>query len=551
MAGNSNDKPTNVRWLIFGLSCATSFILYLHRYTWGFVKANVQEEFGWSESQLGWLDGMFSISYGAGQIPSGILCDWFGPHVLLGSIILLWSLSMAGVAIALGYVSMAAARLLFGATQAGCYPTLGKVTKLWFPLSNRTSVQGWVATFFGRGGGAASFILFGTVLLDWLQLDWRTAIAVFAVVGGVFAIVFLVLFRNTPHDHPWANAAEVALVTEGSGEPVQATRSALRWSRALKSRNLRVLFVQQFTSAYADNVYVYWIPLFLLTAKGVETGGSGLMAAIPLIGGAVGGTLGGILQSHLLNRIGRRWARSLIGLVGKMAATIFMFVSLSFDSALVIVLIFGVVKFFGDWSQPAVWGTCTDIGGRNSASVFGTVNMIGSIAGFVAGPTMGLIIEVFSQYVPVQAELVREAVAERTVGQRDGKTRTEYPLEHLSVTAGTLRGTVFDQQSPVATFAVSKAGDFTVTPTAQTTARASEVGSRLDRKRGTLTIAWDDVPSSSHVVVDYSYTIYGSGWTALFIALGLIYLVSSLSWIWIDCTIPVDPGDDNGTANKR
>jgi sugar phosphate permease len=46
-------------------------------------------------------------------------------------------------------------------------------------------------------------------------------------------------------------------------------------------------------------------------------------------------------------------------------------------------------KFFGDWSLVTQWGAITDIGGPAAATVFGVVNTAGSVAGFVAGPTMG------------------------------------------------------------------------------------------------------------------------------------------------------------------
>ena len=31
------ERPTQVRWLIFALACATSWLLYLHRYAWGVI----------------------------------------------------------------------------------------------------------------------------------------------------------------------------------------------------------------------------------------------------------------------------------------------------------------------------------------------------------------------------------------------------------------------------------------------------------------------------------------------------------------------------------
>jgi len=533
--GSANsERATNVRWLIFALACGTSFILYLHRYTWGFIKADVGETFGWSPSQLGLLDGIFSLSYGFGQVPAGMLCDWFGPHFLLGTIIGLWSLSMGAVAMATGYTSMLAARLTFGLTQAGCYPTLSKVTRLWFPLSVRTSVQGWIATFFGRGGGAVSFFLVGTVLIGWLHLTWQQALGVLTLLGFSFAVLFALLFRNSPREHPWANEAELQLVAEGQPTTIQATRTAVRWSRVLKSGNMNVFFVQQFTSAYADNVYVYWIPLFLLTVKNVDVKGAGWMAALPLLGGAVGGMLGGTLQNYCILRTGnRRWSRSLIGLIGKMLATVFMFVSLGFDSAVVIVSIFAVVKFFSDWSQPTVWGTVTDIAGRNSASVFGAINTVGSIAAFIAGPTMGLIIMGFSRTVPVESETTRPAAV------RDG-IATFASLKHLNV-SGRPAGTLYSGEKPIAEFTISRKGDFTIAPLETATSAVVPAGCRLDRLRARLRIQWSPtVPTDLRAVVKYEYTDYAGGWTALFVTLGLVYLVSSLCWLFIDCTKPLE-----------
>src|SRR6266550_2066816 len=113
-----SERPTNVRWLVFGLASAASFLLYLHRYTWGIIKVAVGEEFGWKDSELG-----------------------------------------------------------------------------------------WVASFFGRMGGAASFLLFGTLMLGTWHLPWRTALGWLTAAGCAFAVLLYLLFRNTPRVHPWANEA--------------------------------------------------------------------------------------------------------------------------------------------------------------------------------------------------------------------------------------------------------------------------------------------------------------------------------------------------------
>ena len=527
------ERPSKIRWLIFALTCCISFVLYLHRYSWGMVKKDISDEFEWDATQLGTLDSIFSATYALGQIPSGILCDWFGPHVLLGSIMALWSLSMGAIVLATGYGGILAARGMFGLTQAGCYPTLSKVSKLWFPDDIRTTLQAWIATFFGRGGGAACFILLGWMLGS-LEMPWRTAILILTVIGVLFAVLFLFLFRNSPQEHPWSNDAEADLIREGTPDGDQATGSRLRWSQVFKSGNMRWFFIQQFTSAYADNVYVYWIPFFLLTTKNVEIGGAGWMAALPLIGGAVGGMLGGTLQNWLIQKTGnRRWSRSSIGLIGKMLATVFIFVSLNFDSALAIVLVFALVKFFGDWSQPAVWGSITDIAGRNTASVFGCINTMGSIAGFVAGPTMGLVIESFAELNAIESARVQPVAVATAEGDQ---YRTNYKLAQKNIVSA-VSGQVEKDGELLGTIAFDEDGNFVAEG-------SLPAGAQIKQRNGVLAILWKEDPGTHVLVLDFTNKEYGTGWTMLFIMLGGIYLISSLSWLFIDCTRTLE--DESG-----
>ena len=151
--GRHDVRPTGVRWLIFGLACGTSWFLYLHRYTWNIVGPKLQESLGFSDVEFGVLFSLFNASYAVGQIPSGVISDLLGPHLFLGSIIVLWSLALIGFGFTERISLLGALRVVFGTAQAGCYPSLAKVTHAWFPLRSRTTVQGWVATFSGAAAG--------------------------------------------------------------------------------------------------------------------------------------------------------------------------------------------------------------------------------------------------------------------------------------------------------------------------------------------------------------------------------------------------------------
>ena len=321
-------------------------------------------------------------------------------------------------------------RLLFGATQAPAYPSLGKVTKSWFPLSIRTSIQGTVASFSGRAGAASASLIIATVLIGFFKMSWQESLWAIAAVGVVFAIVFWLVFRNSPEQHPWSNDAERELIEQdettageddaqeeatletmlddspsrhassthdsesrATMETQPETKPKFDWSAANK-KNVAFFFAASFCSTFADNLFVFWIPTFLVSEKGFSPIEMGIFASLPLWGGALGGLCGGFLNDALIKATGnRRMARSVVASSGKIIAAILIAVSLNADSGRTIMVVLFFCKFFSDWSQPTWWGTVTDIGGPAAGRVFGMVNTVGSMGAFLAGPLMGYVKE--------------------------------------------------------------------------------------------------------------------------------------------------------------
>jgi len=391
-------RPTSVRWTMFALSCGTSWFLYLHRYTWNFVGPQLQTEYGFNDTQIGTLGSLFNWTYGLGQIPSGLLSDFLGPHLLLGTMIVAWSLVLPCFGFSGRFIDVAAIRLAFGATQATAYPALARVTHSWFPISSRTAVQGWVATFFGRSGGAMSSILLGYVLMGACGLSWRVSLSIMGLAGLMFGLAFLWLFRNSPEKHSGTNEAECALIREGEAPASADAPRVLPWRRVLKNRSMRFFVIQQITSAGADIVFSLFMGGYFLFAKKIDIAEAGLLVSLPLFGGAIGGMLGGYCNDWLISLTGnRRLARTIVGFTGKSLACVLMFVAISQDSARAAGIALFVVKFFSDWSQPTVWGTCTDLGGRYSATVFSIINTSGTIGGVICPPLFGWILDLNSE----------------------------------------------------------------------------------------------------------------------------------------------------------
>jgi ACS family glucarate transporter-like MFS transporter len=394
-------RPTRVRWLIFALACAASCLLYLHRYAWGIIKPAFRAENpGLDDIDVGWLDSAFLATYAIGQVPGGMAGDRFGPRAVLSVLALVWSLAALGVAWTGGFWRLFGARAAFGLAQAGVYPVLNKMTRTWFPLATRTSVKGAV-TAMGRVGAACAPVIIATFLMGVLDLSWQKALFVLSAPGVMLAIGFWLALRDSPREHPWTNEAELNLLApqpldsaelrEGDPpfRPKPAERPALELTGA-SLFSLALLLVYTFTSTFQDQFYVYWLPSFLQEGKRLDVGTMGLFAPLPFLGGALGGVLGGILNDVLIRKLGsRRWARSLVAFTGKSVAAALVIASMQVDDGRLTMVVLLAARAFSDWSLPTQWAAVTDMGGRAAATLFGVVNTVGVLGGFVAGPVFG------------------------------------------------------------------------------------------------------------------------------------------------------------------
>jgi len=388
---------------VFALGCGASWFLYFHRYLFSLIKPTLAKEWGLSNTELGVVDTTFSICYSAFQLPLGILVDTIGPHFLLTGLIGFWSIAIAGHAWAANLATLCVVRGAFGAFQSGALASMSQVTRRWFPQSARTIYQGWMVVFSARLGAAFSSLIFMWFLLGVLGIDWRTASCLVAAAGLIMAAVFAVFFRNSPREHAKCNEAEIELIDEGKpGEDESEKLSFVDLLRRLSPRsvvNLLALNLQSTLSTIADSIYSLWIPKFLSDVHSLSFKEMGLISSLPLIGGALGGACGGWMNDKLIQILGNRArARSLVGLTGKLLAGTILIIDVLFffnDPYIFCGLLF-LVKFVGDWSLAASWGTVTDIGGRATASVFAFNNSVAGVGAMLSPILIGYVADKYT-----------------------------------------------------------------------------------------------------------------------------------------------------------
>jgi ACS family glucarate transporter-like MFS transporter/ACS family D-galactonate transporter-like MFS transporter len=397
-------KPTNIRWAVFGLACGTSWLLYLHRYTFAIIKPELVEEWHLDKVQLGWLDSALSLSYTLFQFPLGVASDVLGVRLMLSGLILLWCLGLGMHAWAPNPKYLWYARAVLGMGQSAVYANLSRMAQSWFPAPLRTTLQGIAGITAGRLGGMCAYLLLGTFLMGRCGLDWRSAIYVLAASGILFAVAFALFYRNSPREHPLVNASEAAQFDQpgataglpssalpSTGQPRMSVSQLLRSIRPRALVNLIFLNIQTILSTLADNIYSNWIPLFLFEVHHLGPEARGTYSALPLFGGAIAGFAGGVLNDVCIARTGnRRWSRTGIAFAGKgLAAALLLIALIWYENPFVFCGFLFAVKFFGDWSLATSWGVVTDIGGRATASVFAFNNAVAGLGLIAAPPLFG------------------------------------------------------------------------------------------------------------------------------------------------------------------
>src|SRR5262249_19755636 len=148
-------------------------------------------------------------------------------------------------------------------------------------------------------------------------LKLPTAIWLLFVLGVVNALLYALVFRDSPRQHPRVNELESQLIAgSASASTAAATDGPMTVTEMLRSMtprslaNLGWLCVQSTLSTFADNIYSNWIPLFLAQVHHLEFKEMGISSALPLLGGAIAGLIGGILNDLAISRAAsRRWSR--------------------------------------------------------------------------------------------------------------------------------------------------------------------------------------------------------------------------------------------------
>jgi sugar phosphate permease len=372
-------KPSRVRHRVVMLAIGLAVLSYVQRVAISGAAAPISRDLGLSKQQMGFVFGAFGLAYALFEVPMGLMGDRLGVRRALAQIVLAWSAFTALTGAAWNITSLVAIRFLFGAGEAGCFPNLTRMLTAWLPARERVTAQSlmWACT---RWGGAVTPPL---TLLCIRWFGWRWAFVGFAALGIVWCAVFLAWFKDDPREHDAVNAAERemlsasrVLTTHGVGQ---------NWLKLLLTRRVAVLGLQYFCFSYVWVFYITWLPTYLHEGRGQSAERAAAFAVLPLLFGGFGSLAGGISS--------RRLPRRAVAFGGFAATAVLLLAVTRIHQVVPAIVVMGLASFASDLTMPISWDSCIEIGGAYTATVAGTMNMLGNLAGFVAPVVGGVILQ--------------------------------------------------------------------------------------------------------------------------------------------------------------
>jgi MFS family permease len=308
------------------------------------------------------------------------LGDRWGQRRTLVRIVTCWSIFTILTGAVRQFGALLATRFIFGAAEAGAFPTLSRALSRWFPLQERSRANGllWMGA---RSGGAIAppiaVLLIGAV-------GWRWSFAVFGSVGIVWALIFWLWYRDDPADHAAVDSGELAIIRVASA-PKPSTADHVPWQRLLADRNMLLLSSTYFCSGFGFQFFVTWLPTYLTKEYGLSLTRSGFYSALPLAGGAVGCLLGGVIADFITRRSGSVvWGRRTVGCGGFVLGALGYVAAIAVSSPLAAVACLVLASGAHDLTLPVLWATCTDVGGKFGGTSSGFVNFASCISGVTA-----------------------------------------------------------------------------------------------------------------------------------------------------------------------
>lgn len=369
-------------WLVFCLFLLSA-IAFLDRTNISIAGPQISREFSLDNVRLGWVFSAFLVGYAASQVLAGWIAVRLGPRRALTVAVVWWAAFTLGTALVSPRMHAAlwiliAVRFALGVGEAIMYPASNQFVAQWIPARERGRVNGVIFAGVGAGAGLTPPLLAAIIAIH----GWRAAFWFSAGVGVIAGIVWFLIARDTPQQHPLVSPDELRTIRAGVVH-LPAVKASVPWNAILRSRTLLLLTFACFCFGYIAWIFLGWFYLYMAQARGLNLKASAVYTMFPFLAMTIFCVAGGVLGDWIASRHGLRAGRCGPGFFSLLVASGLLILGSRVGSApsAAMTLAAGAGALY--ISQSSYWSVTADIAGQHAGVVSAVMNMGAQIGGAV------------------------------------------------------------------------------------------------------------------------------------------------------------------------
>ncbi len=372
-------SSSRVRYRVVGFMLALGAVTYLDRACIATLAPDIRRDLGLSKDEMSWIYSAFAIAYAAFEIPTAWWADRMGTRRVLTRIVTWWSAFTMASAAAWNFGSLLVIRFLFGAGEAGAWPSMARTFSRWIPRSERGTIQG---VFFAAAhvtGGLTPMIALAVAGL----CGWRWTFVIFGIPGIVWAIAWHRWFRDDPEQHPTVSPAELEKIVAGREQSTGQHEGWAYWRQLLRHRNTLPLCLMYFPNSFGFYFCITWLPDYLREQHGFDSMRLGFFTGLPLLLSPVADLLGGVTTDAVTRRFGLRLGRVGVGAASYLVAGSAMLLATTTTQPELAAWCIATAVAASMFTLGAAWGTVIDVGGSHTGVVSAAMNTSGQIGSVI------------------------------------------------------------------------------------------------------------------------------------------------------------------------
>ena len=382
---------------LIAYSTLAVIICYIDRVNISVAIIPMQEQFGWSDSQVGFIFSSFYIGYMLTMALGGYLSDKFGGKLVLGYGVVMWSIFtiLTPLAAHNGFFALFIMRVLMGIGEGVTFPAWQSLYARWIPFKERTR-----AIAFTNSGISIGTIIgyIGTQMII-ISLGWEWAFYIFGIIGLVWFIFWNRNISSYPAEHKKISSKELQYISENAPSSEPAKKIPLK--DLLLNKPFLAIVAATFANNWSLFVFLSFLPKFIDNELGIDLESRifVILIIIPSIISVLALNAGGFLADKMIrNGIKVVKVRKIVNSIGFFGSAFCLFLIPLFESISIIIILICITNLFTGAAAGGFGVNHADIGPNSTGTLVGVASTFGMIAGILGNAVSGLVLEITNSW---------------------------------------------------------------------------------------------------------------------------------------------------------